>query len=523
MTFRVDPVEPASQPPVTRALREALGEVAAFGGDGEMRVIDSGGVHPLLAAVHAAFSEHRPLALSPDAVWLTIAEGVAQHVRLNSEALRPRLVRHAGRELVEIRRSTPFSGNPVWLRSVIAEFRQALAQRIGDGQARLLTCDFSTTTDVERAASEIVLLDVYGHYYDLALVCVCGIPEITLTGEPRDWRAIRARIDVIAELDLEGWAASLRPIADRLVAASEGNPDVEFFRSIYKPRKAYGWDRITGWIARLYPYVASSGRYDIKNPLLELPIDWHAEGGANEWYGGPGICSSDVPARPASCLIRVRNLDEEPFDLVLQGGLMAVELDAQQRLQPRAAWTAGRSEASMGSVIDELLRSAEVVPRASALTRAEASFDLPAELVALYEAFSEARFFGWRLRPITEIEAVDVPLHGGSTARVNRFLDLPDGTCLAFDQGRGGLFVARLRVDALTPEPPQAIRVLPARCRSAQRAEAVPIVARSVAALLQRALRARGEAELPALGSLLEALPDWQRGPPAPAPRPKRR
>jgi Domain of unknown function (DUF4419) len=34
--------------------------------------------------------------LSPDAVWLTIAQGVAQHVRMNAEELRPRLVNHGG-------------------------------------------------------------------------------------------------------------------------------------------------------------------------------------------------------------------------------------------------------------------------------------------------------------------------------------------------------------------------------------------------------------------------------------------
>ncbi|HUQ06910.1 MAG TPA: DUF4419 domain-containing protein, partial [Kofleriaceae bacterium] len=35
--------------------------------------------HPFVAAVHAAFDEHRPLVLSPDAVWLCIAQGLATH------------------------------------------------------------------------------------------------------------------------------------------------------------------------------------------------------------------------------------------------------------------------------------------------------------------------------------------------------------------------------------------------------------------------------------------------------------
>ena len=59
-------------------------------------------MHPLLSAVARAFADHRPLVLSPDAVWLTIAQGVAQHVRLHAEELRPRLVRHAGRKRLNV-------------------------------------------------------------------------------------------------------------------------------------------------------------------------------------------------------------------------------------------------------------------------------------------------------------------------------------------------------------------------------------------------------------------------------------
>src|SRR4051812_17765611 len=33
--------------------------------------------HPVVAAVHMAFSDHRPLCLSPDILWLMIAQGVA--------------------------------------------------------------------------------------------------------------------------------------------------------------------------------------------------------------------------------------------------------------------------------------------------------------------------------------------------------------------------------------------------------------------------------------------------------------
>ena len=53
--------------------------------------------HPVVAAAHRAFMDHRPLRLSPDAIWLMICQAAANHVNAHAEELRPRLVRHEGR------------------------------------------------------------------------------------------------------------------------------------------------------------------------------------------------------------------------------------------------------------------------------------------------------------------------------------------------------------------------------------------------------------------------------------------
>lgn len=64
------------------------------------RVVEDDGCHALLSAVHLAFSRHLPLALTPDVIWLTIAQGFAQHVNNHSEDLRPLLVQHDGKMLL---------------------------------------------------------------------------------------------------------------------------------------------------------------------------------------------------------------------------------------------------------------------------------------------------------------------------------------------------------------------------------------------------------------------------------------
>src|SRR5277367_5787722 len=50
--------------------------------------------HGFMEAVHLSFSKHYPLILTPDSVWLTIAQGFGTHINANAEALRKQFVKH---------------------------------------------------------------------------------------------------------------------------------------------------------------------------------------------------------------------------------------------------------------------------------------------------------------------------------------------------------------------------------------------------------------------------------------------
>eukprot|EP00463_Aulacantha_scolymantha_P001046 TRINITY_DN1729_c0_g1_i1.p2 TRINITY_DN1729_c0_g1~~TRINITY_DN1729_c0_g1_i1.p2 ORF type:complete len:83 (-),score=13.11 TRINITY_DN1729_c0_g1_i1:525-773(-) len=49
-------------------------------------------------SVHMAFFGHHPLILSPDIIWQTIAQGLANHVDQNAEELRSKFVSHEGKK-----------------------------------------------------------------------------------------------------------------------------------------------------------------------------------------------------------------------------------------------------------------------------------------------------------------------------------------------------------------------------------------------------------------------------------------
>ncbi len=519
-TFAIDDVDAAVEPPRTRPLSSVVGDVLALGGDAAMPVVEGPLTHPLIGAVHLAFSEHRPLVLSPDAIWLTIAQGLARHVRLNAASLRGRLVRHDAKKRLTVVHRGPFPEDAAGIATLIDAMRGELASHIGDGSARLFVCDFSTSTDVERLASEIVLLDAYSPFYDYGISCVCGIPELTLTGSPEDWRSIRARIDALAELtqgsSIAAWPAHLGAVVKRLIAASEGRPDRAFFQRIYKPKTAYGAERVTGWIAWLYPYVGVSGRYDTPNPLLAHAPDAPLPGEDRvrapdavgpDWWGGPGITLDMVPPDVSECLFRVTDeVRGTRFDVTLRGGLAAVSIDERDRVVPRAAWWCKPGAPSMDEITERMFGLPGVTPAGATRRPSEGTAELHAlqERVAAYSLFGDA------------IRSVDTPMPIAfeqgvyGTARV----ELADGTLLvgASTSMLGGPVVyGRVRASSLAEQP--GARGVHMGMRCALPLAEIPVVATSLASFLGAALDAGGIPPLPSLGSLYRFVDDWHKLP----------
>jgi Domain of unknown function (DUF4419) len=301
-TFAVSDVAPSQRPLPPITLEHALARrlerpfddepPRAFEacGANQAQLVDpvEGVTHPLLEAVHAAFAEHYPLVLSPDDVWLCLAQGFAKHVEANAEALRSRFVRHAGQINLEIARDEFVKGSPDndW-QGCFAEWSNQIAAHIGK-QRDLVVAAFSTTGPIERAASELVLMSAMKSYFSFSLLTRCGIPSVTLLGTVEDWRAIRRRAEVLAELDLSAWVAVLLPVLDQLVAAASGSADRRFWQSIYKQRGDSGGPYVTGWINVLFPYLDGASR---KEPIVrnDYALAWSLDRDGDE--EGPTLSS----------------------------------------------------------------------------------------------------------------------------------------------------------------------------------------------------------------------------------------
>jgi hypothetical protein len=497
ITFAVDDVKPASEPLATRPLATHYARTAlAHGGDPKLPIIDHGGTHPLLAAVGIAFAEHRPLVLSPDAVWLTIAQGVAQHVRLHAGALRGRLVRHDGKQRLTITRSALPSDAAEWA-SAIGDLRELLAGEIGDGRARVFECDFSTSSDVDRVASQVVLLDAYSPYFSYWMQCICGIPSITLLGAPDDWKRIRERIDVIAELDLEFWCRSLRPIVDHFVRAAAGDVDVAFWKRIYNPNDAYGGASITGWITRLWPYLKIGGTVDRRNHMLELPIDEPKQKTTGLFkkttvYDGPGVSSDTVPATLSRATLRFVDHATQALGMVdLVAGVTAVAQDERGALRPINGWHVEEGTVHMADVIERIVANHEATPVEHGNDQPR-FVEGPPDVVELFSRFERASLFGGRIRLMAPMHvSFTPPLRGEMLSRVGR---LADGTSLcAATRGNATRWVL-----CRVAEP----KSNDMQCTGLDRPEQIRVLAGTFASILDAALETDGDFSQLVVGTL---------------------
>jgi hypothetical protein len=258
VTFRVSPVEQVGDP---LELIEPAAHVAALGYRAEAfriaaeRLVKGPLVHPLALAVDLAFRLHRPLVITPDAVWLCLAQSLATHVDLNAEQLRSRLVRHAGQLELEVRFDDFRLGNPNndWPAAVDA-LTGKLREHLG-GKASLFVADFSTTGAIERTASQVILMSAMRQFFRYAVGSLCGIPEITLAGTVEDWVAIRRRAAAFDDFELGWWLEQLDPVLATFEATARGSIDVELWRKFYKAEYESGGERSYGWFNALFAYV----------------------------------------------------------------------------------------------------------------------------------------------------------------------------------------------------------------------------------------------------------------------------
>ncbi|NUP14031.1 MAG: DUF4419 domain-containing protein [Polyangiaceae bacterium] len=316
---------------------------ALYASDAELVVANDG--HAFAQAALEAFYGHYPLAITPDAVWFCLAQGFAHHVGLNAESLRSRFVRHQGKEKLVVDRTDFVLGRPNPWPEAFSAFSDQIATHVGRLRD-LVVSDFSTTGPVERAASEVLLMDAFQPYFEYEMRAGCGIPLVTVHGTPADWRSIRRRASALSEFGLESWTKALVPVLDQLVRTADGDVEVDFWRSFFRYQSGSGSAELTGWIDVLFPYLEKfeGGKRRLsENPYIAQWEEGFRKAAArSDWrisdVQGPSIGS--IPGSIASAPVRYVQYPAATVHLLrFVAGLFGVVQDpVSGTLAPEFGW-----------------------------------------------------------------------------------------------------------------------------------------------------------------------------------------
>jgi hypothetical protein len=245
------------------------------------------------AAILQAYSSNQHLFLSPDDVWLIIAQGISQHINYNLEKYRQRIVNHQGQKRVEIHAGSLLleenekedkkeeNETCNWI-TFFDRLNQATdVIMIKD----LLTCNFSTSTKSTKISSELVLLNSVHFNSNYETInnssAKFGIHKITLDGTLDDWLNIQKKINLLRKLslDLDFWLDRLDPVVGQFISTYKGDIDLHFWNTFstevdfdFSSLSQRNNIMLTGWISAFFPYSKENIPLDVNCiHVLDIP------------------------------------------------------------------------------------------------------------------------------------------------------------------------------------------------------------------------------------------------------------
>ena len=272
-------------------------------------------------AVHLAYAEHLPLTISPDMIWLLIAQGIARHCSINTEEARKFFVNHDGKKKLVVRRDdfTLHGSNP-W-HEVFDDFSLQIQTNIGETRSKDLMPVFSTTKELEQTCFHLALMDIMKNYFSYELHTLCDLTEITLEGEKADWVLLLEHVTLLSNYGLDWWVKYLAPALQPFIDAFDGKIDTEYWTEFYKRRGGSGGPFVSGHILKFFPYIEKR-----RNSYLD-----------SNW----GCPVSDIPNGLAVIPMKWIYFDKE-FEMSLFSGFLGIGIK-EESLRPSMGWAVGNT------------------------------------------------------------------------------------------------------------------------------------------------------------------------------------
>lgn len=240
---------------------------------------------PLLNGFYTAHTNHYPIRIKPDDIWLLIVQAFSNHVNANSENLRSYFVNFDGKKTLIVK--YPLSDISEVNRKILENFSEQINKQmieyLGEKIIDTLTPNFSTTTYDSTIICKISIMGAFKKYFDYKMMlCGCGIPYILLEGTADDYKKILDKANDLKKYEFSWYIEKIIPHIQKMIDAKEGKIDVDYFKNMiqkkevteqrYGPSGMHSYevkvDYICGWILNFFAYLKEV-RFSGKVPRFE--------------------------------------------------------------------------------------------------------------------------------------------------------------------------------------------------------------------------------------------------------------
>lgn len=287
----------------------------------------------LLGTMFMSYSEHIPLLLRPDDLWIAILVNFGRYVFNHAEQVRDMFVNHQDKKELKVLVKSPYleyTTEEQW-NNFVGLMVEQIQQNTKSNVVQWMTPDFSTTTPRDRMVSNLAIMSTMREYFEMRFELSCGLSELTLAGTLDDWKQLYNKASLlntfkVAEFD--AWRALLLPVLQEFINAYQYQVNEDFWQKMCtSTRRGSGsQQKLRGWFLVFTPFN-DEGKY-LLNPL--------------ETVSQTGIYAAlnddQIPDCGLNVNVEIDDHDRE-YHVVFYGGLLLTQYDHEKNcLAPSVDW-----------------------------------------------------------------------------------------------------------------------------------------------------------------------------------------
>ena len=294
---------------------------------------------PVLNGFYTAHTNHYPIRIKPDDIWLLIVQAFSHHVNTNSEELRNMFVNFSGKK--ELIVQYPLSDISQVDKNILEDFsiqiNDQMVKYLGKNILDTLTPNFSTTTYDSTIICKISIMGAFKKYFDYTMgLCGCGIPYLILEGTAEDYKKIITKAKGLKKYQFEWYIKRIIPHIEKMVEAKKGKVDVDYFKNMIQSKEKteyksglsgmggydYKVDHLSGWFLDFFAYITkgTGEYYPFKDHHLSV-IDF-----------------KKLPNQKLSVPFKIIDFDRKEHFMKYKVGFIGCNINDKKEVYPVTGW-----------------------------------------------------------------------------------------------------------------------------------------------------------------------------------------